>query len=39
MRGKATWGRKKCTCWTTWWNEIMWHSKEQLKTGKSGRNC
>jgi len=30
---------KECTCWATWWMESMWHSKQRLKTGKSGRNC
>ena len=29
---------KKCTCWATWRKESMWHSKWQVKRGKSGRN-
>jgi len=31
--------KNECTCWASWWKESMCHSKEQLKTGKSGRDC
>jgi len=38
MRGKATRGRKRMQLLSNLMKERMWHSKEQLKTGKSGRN-